>query len=135
MRIKLTNKAERGIGLRSMSTGKLTRYAAGDVMEVSDNVAIGLVNSGIAVEVEASDDDAEGKAQEAQQPEGDAEQKAENDAEGEEQAPESDAEKQPGADYDAMDKEELIAICKEKGIALKSRDTKKELVARLTEEK
>lgn len=105
MRIKLTNKAERGIGLRSTSTGKLTRYAAGDVLEVSDNVAIGLVNSGLAVEVEASSNDTDNTEQESD------------------------------ADYEAMTKEELVAICKEKGIATKSRDTKEELVAKLTEEK
>lgn len=105
MRIKLTNKAERGIGLRSTSTGKLTRYAAGDVLEVSDNVAIGLVNSGLAVEVEASSNDADNTEQESD------------------------------ADYEKMTKEELVAICKEKGIATKSRDTKEELVAKLTEEK
>ena len=105
MRIKLTNKAERGIGLRSTSTGKLTRYAAGDVLEVSDNIAIGLVNSGLAVEVEASSNDADN------------------------------AEQESDADYEAMTKEELVAICKEKGIATKSRDTKEELVAKLTEGK
>lgn len=114
MRIKLTNKAERGIGLRSMSTGKLVRYAAGDVLEVSDNIAIGLVNSGLATEVEASGDNAE--------------QDAETDAE-------QDADEQSEAgSYDDMSKEELIAICKERGIALKSRDTKEELIAKLTEE-
>ena len=123
MRIKLTNKAERGIGLRSTSTGKLTRYAAGDVLEVSDNVAIGLVNSGLAVEVEASNNDADNTKQESQEtPEGNAEQNADDDAE-------------EDADYEAMTKEELVAICKEKGIATKSRDTKEELVAKLTEEK
>lgn len=105
MRIKLTNKAERGIGLRSTSTGKLTRYAAGDVLEVSDNVAIGLVNSGLAVEVEASSNDADNTEQESD------------------------------ADYEAMTKEELVEICKEKGIATKSRETKEELVEKLTEEK
>ena len=129
MRIKLTNKAERGIGLRSTSTGKLTRYAAGDVLEVSDNVAIGLVNSGLAVEVEASSNDADNAEQESQEtPEGDAEQNADEDAD-------EDAEQESDADYEAMTKEELVAICKEKGIATKSRDTKEELVAKLTEEK
>ena len=129
MRIKLTNKAERGIGLRSTSTGKLTRYAAGDVMEVSDNVAIGLVNSGLAVEVEASSNDADNAEQESQEtPESDAEQNADEDAD-------EDAEQESDADYEAMTKEELVAICKEKGIATKSRDTKEELVAKLTEEK
>lgn len=125
MRIKLTNKAERGIGLRSTSTGKLTRYAAGDVLEVSDNVAIGLVNSGLAVEVEASSNDADNTEQESQEtPEGDADEDADEDAK-----------QESDADYDAMTKEELVAICKEKGIATKSRDTKEELVAKLTEEK
>ena len=129
MRIKLTNKAERGIGLRSTSTGKLTRYAAGDVLEVSDNVAIGLVNSGLAVEVEASNNDADDTEQESQEtPESDAEQNADDDVEG-------DAEQESDSDYEAMTKEELVAICKEKGIATKSRDTKEELVAKLTEEK
>lgn len=129
MRIKLTNKAERGIGLRSTSTGKLTRYAAGDVLEVSDNVAIGLVNSGLAVEVEASSNDADNAEQESQEtPESDAEQNADEDAD-------EDAEQESDADYEAMTKEELVAICKEKGIATKSRDTKEELVAKLTEEK
>ena len=52
MRIKLTNKAERGIGLRSTSTGKLTRYAAGDVLEISDNVAKYITNPAIAREEE-----------------------------------------------------------------------------------
>ena len=118
MRIKLTNKAERGIGLRSTSTGKLTRYAAGDVLEVSDNVAIGLVNSGLAVEVEASSNDADNAEQESQEtPESDAEQNADEDAD-------EDAEQESDADYEAMTKEELVAICKEKGIATKSRDTK-----------
>lgn len=129
MRIKLTNKAERGIGLRSTSTGKLTRYAAGDVLEVSDNVAIGLVNSGLAVEAEASNNDADNTKQESQEtPEGNAEQNADDDAE-------EDAEQESDPDYEAMTKEELVAICKEKGIATKSRDTKEELVAKLTEGK
>ena len=129
MRIKLTNKAERGIGLRSNSTGKLTRYAAGDVLEVSDNVAIGLVNSGLAVEVEASSNDADNAEQESQEtPESDAEQNADEDAD-------EDAEQESDEDYEAMTKEELVAICKEKGITTKSRDTKEELVAKLTEEK
>lgn len=130
MRIKLTNKAERGIGLRSTSTGKLTRYAAGDVMEVSDNVAIGLVNSGLAVEVEASDSDADNAEQQSQETqESDAEQNADD------EDADEDAEQESDADYEAMTKEELVAICKEKGIATKSRDTKEELVAKLTEEK
>ena len=46
-----------------------------------------------------------------------------------------DAEQESDADYEAMTKEELVAICKEKGIATKSRDTKEELVAKLTEGK
>ena len=130
MRIKLTNKAERGIGLRSTSTGKLTRYAAGDVLEVSDNVAIGLVNSGLAVEVEASSNDADNAEQQSQETQ---ESEAEQNADDEDA--EEDAEQESDADYEAMTKEELVAICKEKGIATKSRDTKEELVAKLTEEK
>lgn len=111
MRIKLTNKAERGIGLRSMSTGKLTRYEAGDVLEVSDNTAIGLVNSGLATEVEATEDN-------SQQNSDDEEQDAD--------------ERSAAGQYDNKTKEELIAICKEHGTT--SRGTKKELIARLTEE-
>lgn len=125
MKIKLTSKAERGIGLRSTSTGKLTRYVAGDVMEVSDKIAIGLVNSGLAVEVEASSNDVDNAEQESQET-------SEDDAE---QNADEDAEQESDADYEAMTKKELLAICKEKGIATKSRDTKEELVAKLTEEK
>ena len=133
MRIKLTNKAERGIGLRSTSTGKLTRYAAGDALEVSDNVAIGLVNSGLAVEVEASSNDADNAEQESQEtPESDAEQNADEDTD---EDADEDAEQESDADYEAMTKEELVAICKEKGIVTKARDTKEELVAKLMEEK
>ncbi len=135
MKIKLTSKAERGIGLRSMSTGKLTRYETGDVLEVADNIAIGLVNSGLATEIEASEDDTQQTpAGETEQNPDDEEQNteddAEGDAEGEEQNAEDDA--TAGTPYDNMSKDELIALCKERGKT--SRGTKEELIARLMEE-
>ena len=59
MLIKLTTKAERGIGLRSMSTGKLRRYVAGDELEVADSIAVGLINSGLAEQIVRQLDNAE----------------------------------------------------------------------------
>lgn len=119
MKIKLTKKAERGIGLRSMSTGKLTRYEAGDELEVVDSIATGLINSGLAEVVE----------EEQTAPDG--EQTTEPDA-----TPVNDGkpddEQTAETLYTDMTKEELIALCKEKGIT--SGGTKVEIIARLTEE-
>lgn len=112
MRIKLTEKAKRGIGLRSANTGKLTRYEVGDELTVLDSIAVGLVNSGLAVEIEEEE-----TLEETQ-----------NEASEGENATESEDPKS----YEYMTKEELIAVCKEKGIA--SRGTKEELIERLTEE-
>ena len=57
MKIRLTKKCQRGIGLRSITTKKLERYVDGDELEVSDNVAAGLINSGMAEKVEESDEE------------------------------------------------------------------------------
>lgn len=59
MKIRLTKKCQRGIGLRSITTKKLERYVDGDELEVSDNVAAGLINSGMAEKVEESDEEAD----------------------------------------------------------------------------
>lgn len=112
MRIKLTEKAKRGIGLRSVNTGKLTRYEAGDELTVSDSIAVGLVNSGLAVEIE--------------------EEETPDESQNETGEGENEPESEDTKSYEDMTKEELIAICKEKGIA--SRGTKEELIERLTEE-
>ncbi len=66
MLIKLTSKAERGIGLRSRSTGKLRRYEAGDELEVADSVAVGLINSNLAEQVVRQLDNGETIAESAE---------------------------------------------------------------------
>lgn len=104
MLIKLTSKAERGIGLRSRSTGKLRRYEAGDELEVADSVAVGLINSNLAEQVVRQLDNGETTAESAEQ---------------------------DNEDYASMTVKELREILKKQG---KPTDgTKEELLKRLKE--
>lgn len=113
MLIKLTTKAERGIGLRSMSTGKLRRYVAGDELEVADSIAVGLINSGLAEQIVRQLDNAE--------PDNVGETAAEN----------AEPDNDETQDYTSMTVKELKEVLKEQG---KPTDgTKEELLKRLKE--
>ena len=108
MLIKLTTKAERGIGLRSMSTGKLRRYVAGDELEVADSIAVGLINSGLAEQIVRQLDNVD-------------ETTAEN----------AESDNDETQDYTLMTVKELKEVLKEQG---KPTDgTKEELLKRLKE--
>ena len=126
MLIKLTTKAERGIGLRSMSTGKLRRYAAGDELEVADSIAVGLINSGLAEQIvrqleNAEPDNVAETAAENAEPDNVAETAAEN----------AEPDNDETQDYTSMTVKELKEVLKEQG---KPTDgTKEELLKRLKE--
>ena len=139
MLIKLTTKAERGIGLRSMSTGKLRRYVAGDELEVADSIAVGLINSGLAEQIvrqleNAEPDNVDETAAENAEPDNVDETTAENaepdnvaETAAENAAPDNDETQ----DYTSMTVKELKEVLKEQG---KPTDgTKEELLKRLKE--
>ena len=116
MLIKLTSKAERGIGLRSRSTGKLRRYEAGDELEVADSVAVGLINSNLAEQVVRQLDNGETTAESAEPDNGETT---------------TESAEQDNEDYASMTVKELREILKKQG---KPTDgTKEELLKRLKE--
>ena len=125
MLIKLTTKAERGIGLRSMSTGKLRRYVAGDELEVADSIAVGLINSGLAEQIIRQLDNAEPDNGET------AVENAEPDNVDETTAENAEPDNDETQDYTSMTVKELKEVLKEQG---KPTDgTKEELLKRLKE--
>lgn len=125
MLIKLTTKAERGIGLRSMSTGKLRRYVAGDELEVADSIAVGLINSGLAEQIIRQLDNAEPDNGETTA------ENAEPDNVDETTAENAEPDNDETQDYTSMTVKELKEVLKEQG---KSTDgTKEELLKRLKE--
>lgn len=128
MLIKLTSKAERGIGLRSRSTGKLRRYEAGDELEVADSVAVGLINSNLAEQVVRQLDNGETIAESAEPDNG--ETTIEN-AELDNGETTAESAEQDNEDYASMTVKELREVLKKQG---KPTDgTKEELLKRLKE--
>jgi len=128
MLIKLTSKAERGIGLRSRSTGKLRRYEAGDELEVADSVAVGLINSNLAEQVVRQLDNGETTAESAEPENGEATTESAELDNGETTA---ESAEQDNEDYASMTVKELREILKKQG---KPTDgTKEELLKRLKE--
>ena len=140
MLIKLTSKAERGIGLRSRSTGKLRRYEAGDELEVADSVAVGLINSNLAEQVVRQLDNGETIAESAELDNGETTAESAEPDNGEttiENAELDNGEKtaesaeQDNEDYASMTVKELREVLKKQG---KPTDgTKEELLKRLKE--
>ena len=140
MLIKLTSKAERGIGLRSRSTGKLRRYEAGDELEVADSVAVGLINSNLAEQVVRQLDNGETIAESAELDNGETTaQSAEPDngettienAELDNGETTAESAEQDNEDYASMTVKELREVLKKQG---KPTDgTKEELLKRLKE--
>ena len=140
MLIKLTSKAERGIGLRSRSTGKLRRYEAGDELEVTDSVAVGLINSNLAEQVVRQLDNGETIAESAELDNGETTaQSAEPDngettienAELDNGETTAESAEQDNEDYASMTVKELREVLKKQG---KPTDgTKEELLKRLKE--
>lgn len=140
MLIKLTSKAERGIGLRSRSTGKLRRYEAGDELEVADSVAVGLINSNLAEQVVRQLDNGETIAESAELDNGETtadsaepdngETTIEN-AELDNGETTAESAEQDNEDYASMTVKELREVLKKQG---KPTDgTKEELLKRLKE--
>lgn len=140
MLIKLTSKAERGIGLRSRSTGKLRRYEAGDELEVADSVAVGLINSNLAEQVVRQLDNGETIAESAELDNGETTaESAEPDngettienAELDNGETTAESAEQDNEDYASMTVKELREVLKKQG---KPTDgTKEELLKRLKE--
>ena len=111
MKIKITEAAVRGIGLRSNKTKELKRYIPGDVVEVPEKVALGIISSGFAEEASEEPDA-----------------KAEGETSGEPDAKaEGEASEEP--DVKSMTVDELREECEKRG--LDSSGKKKELLARL----
>ena len=128
MLIKLTSKAERGIGLRSRSTGKLRRYEAGDELEVADSVAVGLINSNLAEQVVRQLDNGETTAESAEPDNGETTTESAEPDNGETT---TESAEQDNEDYASMTVKELREILKKQG---KPTDgTKEELLKRLKE--
>ena len=140
MLIKLTSKAERGIGLRSRSTGKLRRYEAGDELEVADSVAVGLINSNLAEQVVRQLDNGETTAESAEPDNGETTTESAEPDNGETTAESAELDngettaesaEQDNEDYASMTVKELREILKKQG---KPTDgTKEELLKRLKE--
>lgn len=128
MLIKLTSKAERGIGLRSRSTGKLRRYEAGDELEVADSVAVGLINSNLAEQVVRQLDNGETTTENAEPDNGETTGESAEPDNGETTAESAEPDNE---DYASMTVKELREVLKKQG---KPTDgTKEELLKRLKE--
>lgn len=124
MIIEITDKAVRGIGIRGKDK-ILRRYETGDTVEVSDNIAEGIISSGYAKQVGGVTEPEEVVEETTEQVDDEIAEETDEESDDEESV----EEEVPVVDYNELTVKELQAICEERN--LDTTGKKSELIARL----
>ena len=124
MIIKITDKAVRGIGIRGKDK-ILRRYETGDTVEVSDNIAEGIISSGYAKQVGGVIEPEEVVEETTEQVDDEIAEETDEESDDEESV----EEEVPVVDYNELTVKELQVICEERN--LDTTGKKSELIARL----